>query len=162
MVHLISPEFLMDSVLLQPMALVAKHCLISRLVHTYSITKYAADGWNLTSNTCTNVSVVAGQTASCVITNTKQASISGMKYNDINRNGKKNTNEPGLQGWVIKLMSGNTVIATTITDASGNYSFQNVAPGTYKVRETHQKGWKRTSKKSKGHCNYCWFYCNGC
>ena len=72
-----------------------------------------------------------------------------MKYNDINRNGKKNTNEPGLQGWVIKLMSGNTVIATTITDASGNYSFQNVAPGTYKVRETHQKGWKRTSKNPK-------------
>jgi hypothetical protein len=75
--------------------------------------------------------------------------ISGMKYNDLNRNGMKNTNEPGLAGWVIRLMSGNNVVATTTTDASGNYSFNNVSPGTYKVREIHQSGWKRMSKNPK-------------
>ncbi len=31
-------------------------------------------------------------------------------------------------------MSGSTVIATTQTDASGNYSFNGVAPGSYTVR----------------------------
>ncbi len=75
--------------------------------------------------------------------------ISGMKYNDLNRNGKLDPNEPGLQGWVIRLMSGSKLIATTTTDANGNYTFSNIVPGTYQVRETHQKGWKRQSKNPK-------------
>ena len=81
--------------------------------------------------------------------------ISGMKYNDINRNGKQDAGEPGLQGWVIRLLlddpttGKDTLIATASTDAHGNYAFTNVAPGTYDVREVHQKGWKRTSKNPK-------------
>lgn len=77
--------------------------------------------------------------------------ISGMKYNDLNRNGKKDVNEPGLQGWTIKLENEATdaVIATTVTDADGNYTFTNILPGTYEVREKHQKGWKRMSKNPK-------------
>jgi hypothetical protein len=75
--------------------------------------------------------------------------ISGMKYNDLNRNGKKDTNEPGLQGWVIRLISNDKVIAKATTDKDGNYTFLNVVPGTYDVRETHQKGWKRMSKNPK-------------
>ena len=81
--------------------------------------------------------------------------ISGMKYNDLNRNGKKDANEPGLAGWTIRLLlddpitDKDTVVATAITDANGNYTFSNVAPGTYDVREVHQKGWKRTSKNPK-------------
>ncbi len=82
------------------------------------------------------------------------STISGMKYNDRNRNGKKGINEPGLSGWVIRLSLNNpdgsvTLIATTSTDVNGNYSFTNVATGTYDVRETHQKGWKRMSKNPK-------------
>jgi len=82
--------------------------------------------------------------------------ISGMKYNDLNRNGKRDDGEPGLSGWVIRLISDNdaeggegTTVATATTNADGNYSFQNVTPGTYEVRETHQKGWKRMSKNPK-------------
>ncbi len=77
--------------------------------------------------------------------------ISGQKYNDLNRNGKKDPGEPGLQGWVIKLMldPADTIVATTTTDASGNYTFSNVAPGTYDVREKHKNGWKRMSKNPK-------------
>ena len=76
-------------------------------------------------------------------------SISGMKYNDLNRNGKKEANEPGLAGWVIKLKLGNNVIATTTTDINGNYSFNDLALGKYKVRETQKNGWKRMSKNPK-------------
>jgi hypothetical protein len=74
--------------------------------------------------------------------------ISGMKYNDLNRNGQKDVNEPGLAGWTIRLRSGNKVITTT-TDVKGNYSFTDLQPGTYKVREVHQRGWKRMSKNPK-------------
>jgi hypothetical protein len=93
---------------------------------------------------------------SCDSTQPTAGTISGMKYNDLNRNGQKDENEPGLEGWVIRLILDNddattkcdedTVVATATTDADGNYTFQDVAPGTYKVRETHQKGWKRISK----------------
>jgi protocatechuate 3,4-dioxygenase beta subunit len=78
-----------------------------------------------------------------------------MKYNDLNRNGKLDANEPGLQGWVIRLLlddpvtNKDTLVTTTTTDANGNYSFTNLGPGIYDVRETHQTGWKRTSKNPK-------------
>lgn len=75
--------------------------------------------------------------------------ISGIKYNDLNRDGNQDTGEKGLSGWVIRLISGDKVIAKTTTDSNGNYSFTNIAPGTYEVRETHQKGWKRMSKNPK-------------
>ena len=114
----------------------------------YSVAESAAAGWNLTSNTCTAVNVVAGQTASCTVTNTAQSSISGEKFNDLNHNGVKDANEPGLKGWTIRLLlddpnDADTLVAIAVTDANGNYTFTNVAPGTYDVRETHQKGWKR-------------------
>lgn len=75
-------------------------------------------------------------------------SISGMKYNDLNRNGVKDDGEPGLAGWTIRLRQGRTVV-TTVTDADGKYQFTDLAPGTYRVREVHQKGWKRMSKNPK-------------
>lgn len=75
-------------------------------------------------------------------------SISGMKYHDLNRNGKKDLNEPGLAGWTIRLKLGKTVV-TTVTGADGSYSFTDLTPGTYRVREVHQKGWKRMSKNPK-------------
>jgi len=54
-------------------------------------------------------------------------------------------NEPGLAGWVIKLMKPDgSVITTMVTDANGNYSFTNLAPGTYVVGETMQTGWEQT------------------
>lgn len=121
---------------------------------TYSVTEAPTAGWTTTSNTCLNVAVAASTTVHCVITNTQllatsSNSISGMKYNDLNRNGKKDVNEPGLAGWVIILKKGQHLIATTSTDINGNYSFSNIATGTYKVREIHQKGWNRMSKNPK-------------
>jgi len=77
--------------------------------------------------------------------NFKYGVISGMKFNDLNGNGRKNSNEPGLAGWTIQLRKGNSVVATTVTDANGNYSFTNVGPGTYTVREVQQNGWQQTT-----------------
>ncbi|HVZ22994.1 MAG TPA: SdrD B-like domain-containing protein, partial [Vicinamibacterales bacterium] len=87
-----------------------------------------------------------------IVLNTKcpvLGSISGMKYDDLNRNGRKDPNEPGLKGWTMRLIRNDRVIATQVTDANGNYTFANLPAGTYVVRETHQKGWKRQSKNPK-------------
>jgi hypothetical protein len=136
-------------------------------VHTYDILGYVHSGANTLevdvtnfgrANTTFNMNP-AGLLYSLTLTSdecvtpptTTPGTISGMKYNDLNRNGKWDTGEPGLPGWVIRLLSEDpithklTLVDTQTTDASGNYSFTNVAPGIYDVRETHQMGWKRMS-----------------
>ncbi|MEI7749770.1 MAG: SdrD B-like domain-containing protein [Candidatus Moraniibacteriota bacterium] len=92
-----------------------------------------------------------------IVYNTKcptTGTISGMKYNDLNRNGQKDANESGLSGWVIRLIlddgtKDGKLVTSTTTAVDGSYSFPNLAPGTYIVRETHQKGWKRMSRNPK-------------
>jgi hypothetical protein len=75
--------------------------------------------------------------------------ISGETYNDLNGNEMKDSGEPGISGFTIKLYnvpgwSGPSNVApimTTITDASGNYSFSGLADGTYSVEEVNMASW---------------------
>ncbi|MEZ7673694.1 carboxypeptidase regulatory-like domain-containing protein [Pauljensenia sp. 20925_1_27] len=62
-------------------------------------------------------------------------SLSGTVYRDDSRNGDQDGTEPGYSGVTVQLLdaSGN-VIATTTTDANGNYSFSKLPDGTYSVK----------------------------
>jgi len=80
----------------------------------------------------------------------QQGSISGLKFNDGNGNGTQDAEETGLSGWQIFLdANGNNSLdsgeTTVTTDNSGNYSFNNLNPGTYNVREVQQTGWTQTT-----------------
>ena len=76
-------------------------------------------------------------------------SISGMVYDDFNRNGLKDVGDTGLSGWTINLYSGagwwgphhNSPIWTAVSDSNGNYSFGNLADGTYSIEEINKVGW---------------------
>ncbi len=61
--------------------------------------------------------------------------ISGFVWDDINQDGIQNGGEPGIEGVTIDLIddSDDSTIATTSSDASGNYNFIDVSPGTYIV-----------------------------
>ncbi len=64
-------------------------------------------------------------------------SIQGTLYNDLNNNGSFDpTSDPRLPANIeVQLLdSSNNVIATTQTDADGNYAFASVSPGSYTVR----------------------------
>ena len=88
-----------------------------------------------------------GNTATCSFTITVQegqpqtATIGDFVWNDLDGDGVHDANEPGLSGVTVQLLAcDGTVVATTTTDANGNYSFTGVAPGTYKVQFTYSNG----------------------
>ncbi|HEX5341736.1 MAG TPA: SdrD B-like domain-containing protein [Duganella sp.] len=65
----------------------------------------------------------------------KLASVGDRVWLDTNKNGIQDSGETGVCGVKVKLLdaSGNQVGATATTDASGNYMFNNLKPGTYTV-----------------------------
>lgn len=62
------------------------------------------------------------------------ASLGDKVWNDLDQDGIQDPNELGISGVTVTLYdnSGNP-IATTVTDANGNYYFSNLTPGTYSV-----------------------------
>ena len=81
-----------------------------------------------------------------------RTSITGMKWEDLDGDGKKGPDEPGLENWRIYLDldddgiwdQGGNPEPSTLTDEFGNYTFNDLPPGTYIVREVLQSGWTQT------------------
>jgi len=71
------------------------------------------------------------------------ASIGDRVWQDTNANGIQDAGEPGLAGVTVNLFRDGiaTPIATTTTNGSGNYSFSNLAPGTYTVTFQRPSGY---------------------
>lgn len=76
-------------------------------------------------------------------------SIHGVVFNDLNNNGAMDAGEPGLPNWTVNL-TGITITANTVTDASGNYAFNNVFPGAYVISEVLQPAWTQTTPVAPG------------
>jgi protocatechuate 3,4-dioxygenase beta subunit len=64
-----------------------------------------------------------------------KGSIGDRVWNDLNNNGVQDPGEPGIPGVTVTLYAANgtTVIATTTSDALGNYLFTNLDAGSYVV-----------------------------
>ncbi|MCR0980779.1 SdrD B-like domain-containing protein [Roseomonas populi] len=62
-------------------------------------------------------------------------SVSGRVFTDTNGNGIQNGGEPGVVGQTVQLLNAaGAVVATTTTGTDGNYSFNGLAPGQYRVQ----------------------------
>jgi hypothetical protein len=78
------------------------------------------------------------------------ATIAGRVFEDLNRDGIRQSKEPWLLGWTVFLDdNGNGILdageRTDVTDSSGRYKFYNLGIGTYRVRLVLQSGWVRTN-----------------
>ena len=126
---------------------------------SYTVEEVSKQGWAQTYPAGNVYIVVVSNTGQVTVTKTDQTSvastevnfgniptdsISGMKFEDLNGNGAKDSGEPGLEGWTIKLKKEGTEAASTQTVAGGAYSFTGITPGSYTVEEVVQDGWAQT------------------
>jgi len=88
----------------------------------------------------------------------KAAALGDRVWHDANANGIQDAGETGIAGAIVELvrdqnkdgdlLDAGEVLATTTTDASGNYSFKGLTPGlNYQVRFTLPSGYERTSPR---------------
>lgn len=72
--------------------------------------------------------------------------IAGTKYDDLDADGAFDEGEPGVAEWPIWLFPGEGTPVSTSTDGSGNYRFDDLAPGTYTVCEVSnaEGGWTQS------------------
>jgi len=62
------------------------------------------------------------------------ASLGNYVWEDVNKNGEQDLNEPGIAGVTVTLLDNSgTAIGTTVTNATGYYSFSGLQPGTHSL-----------------------------
>ena len=118
---------------------------------TYNVREVQQTGWTQTTTNPAPINLGSGESRSGInFGNFQNISISGRKFNDLNNNGVLEAQEPLLPNWQIFLdaNSNDSLDAgevNTSTDSLGGYSFANLGPGTYQVREVNQPGWTQTT-----------------
>jgi hypothetical protein len=104
--------------------------------HIITMSTIDSDGQSATTSTTIDVvttDITGGRT------------ISGIKFEDINNNGIKDSGEPGIEKWFIGLKNqSGAFIFNTTTDVNGSYSFTNLLDGMYTVFEWPKDGWIQT------------------
>lgn len=69
--------------------------------------------------------------------------ISGVAFEDLNRDGARQSDEPVLSGQQIYLLGADgAYLANSTTDASGRYAFAGLADGTYRVQYASPSWWE--------------------
>lgn len=107
-------------------------------VGNYQIVELQPAGYGSSTPNTLNVSIPAAGLAGQNFGDTA-SSFSGVVFNDGNNNGTQQGGELGIGGQTIELLNaGGTVIATVITDAAGNYRFDDLPAATYTLRQPAQ------------------------
>lgn len=120
---------------------------------TYTVEEVQQLGWMVTlPSTGTYSETITGGNAIPDVNfgNTNTGSISGLKFNDLNGNGKQDAGEPGLANWEIVLTDTSGASISAFTDGNGNYVFDPVVAGKYTLSEVVTLGWKQTFPAAPG------------
>jgi hypothetical protein len=79
------------------------------------------------------------------------ATISGVKFHDVNANRIRDDGEEGLEGWMIQLWKDGTCVQNTTTGPAGDYTFTVTEAGHYNVTEVLEPGWMQTAPTNGYH-----------
>jgi uncharacterized delta-60 repeat protein len=101
---------------------------------------------------------ISGGWSLTILTTCGTAVIGDTVFNDLNSNGMQDSGETGVANWDVYLDSNangqwDSSEPKTTTDANGNYAFNNLASGTYRVAEVPRTGWTQTAPASPGYYN---------
>lgn len=114
---------------------------------------------NATTGRSYSINLSAGETDNkkdigLIFSQPTTASIGDKVWNDANGNGIQEAGETGMSGITVTLYnSTGNAIASTITDAKGNYSFTNLSAGTYSVGYSLVPGYVFSTKDAGGNDN---------
>jgi hypothetical protein len=119
---------------------------------SFSVREVQQPGFRQTTPNPTPITVTNGTNATnlsfgnVLVTGT----ISGVKFNDINANGRLDPGEPPIASSPIYIdLNNNSSLdpgeASTLSDVQGNYSFRNVPVGSYVIREVPPPGFILTT-----------------
>ncbi len=128
------------------------YCFTGLKAGTYIITEVVPSGWYATGPNPKTVTLLPGQNVTGVDFFNAQGcvpygSIYGKKYNDKNKNGRRDCWEPTVSGVKVKLsgvIDGQLVNKETTTSWDGSYSFTGLKAGTYTITEVVPSGWQAT------------------
>ena len=123
---------------------------------TITLTGHAQAASSITGpgNVVSMVATKAAASVQIVYTYIPAATVSGYVYVDVNKDGLRESGEPGLAGLTMTLSgvdyTGKSVTArSVVTQADGSYVFSGLPPGTYTVTEatspTGYTSWLKTS-----------------
>ena len=119
---------------------------------TYTVLELINSSWNLTNPPRNKVITITNQSVYVTYGNKDQSppklySISGYVFNDTDRNGIYDFYDNGLN-WSIYLADANRLPLSNLTAALGNFTFQNLANGTYTIFENISSGWSNSTPTS--------------
>ncbi|MGE0084616.1 MAG: SdrD B-like domain-containing protein [Desulfococcaceae bacterium] len=112
----------------------------------YTVKETDPEGYISTTGNSVDVTLPDGGTAPVNFGDQKKGSISGIVFNDVNGDGVRDSEEPGISGVNVELLdSEGNLIAATVTSPEGTYSFADVPAGAYVVKETDPEGYVSTT-----------------
>ena len=125
---------------------------------SYRVLEKERDGWTRTTPDPGVITLEADQMVTVRFGNYKHITIQGKKFDDKDGDGFLDPGEPGLAGWRIEvdLNSDGSVEHAGVTDAGGNYLFEDIGLGDlagarhFTVREVPQPGYVQTFPLDNG------------
>ncbi|MFA3783401.1 LamG-like jellyroll fold domain-containing protein [Melioribacteraceae bacterium 4301-Me] len=115
----------------------------------YTVSEIVQSGWSPSQPVAGSqqVCIKAGQTKVVNFLNCQQqfGNICVLKFNDLNGNGRKDTNEVVLSNWTIIVRDSSGNVIDTLITQDKPVCVSVPAPGTYTVSEVLQSGWTPTT-----------------